>query len=77
MYACIRETDADFSRECAPCNATAHSRDPPPRSLERRFVLPCSNFSGQVFARNIITVAAEVVGITRVLFQNPLCLVRV
>ena len=73
MYACILETSGGFFKGvCEPSNATAHSCDPPPPSLKRLLVLPCSTFSGQVFARNTITVAIEVVRVAWVLLQHLL-----
>jgi hypothetical protein len=75
MYACTRETGGGFFEGvCPPSNATANFRDPPPPSLERRLVLPCSKFSGQVFARHTITVSIEVMRIAQVLLEHPLCL---
>src|SRR5215213_1381571 len=74
MYACILEIGRGFFEEvCAPSNATAHFRDPPPPSLERRLVLLCSKSLGQVFARNTITVAIEVIRVAGVLLQDLLC----
>jgi hypothetical protein len=74
MYAYIPEIGCGFfDGVCTPSNATANFCDPPPPSLERRLALPCSKFSGQVFARNAITVAIEVVRIARVLLQHLLC----
>ena len=65
---------ADFSRGCAhPEMQQPISATPPPPSLKRRLVLPYSKCSGQVFARNTITVAIEVVRIARVLLQHLLC----
>jgi hypothetical protein len=74
MYAYIGESGCRFFEGvCTPSNATAHFYDPPPPSLRRRLVLPYSKCSGQVFARNTITVAIEVVRIARVLLQHLLC----
>jgi hypothetical protein len=74
MYACVHEISGGFFEGvCAPSNTTAYLRDPPPLSLKRRLVLPCSTFSGQEFARNTITVAIEVVWIAWVLLQHLLC----
>ena len=74
MYAYIGEVGYKFFEGvCTPSNATAHFCDPPPPSSKRRLVLPYSKCSGQVFARNTITVAIEVVRIARVLLQHLLC----
>ena len=74
MYACIPEIGCGFFEGVStPSNATANFRNPPPPSLKRRLVLPYSKCSGQVFARNTITVAIEVVRIARVLLQHLLC----
>src|SRR5215208_6649396 len=74
MYACVRETGRGFFAWVrTPSNAAAQLHDPPPPSLKRRLLLPCSTFSGQVFARNTITVAIEIVRVARVLLQHLLC----
>jgi hypothetical protein len=74
MYACNCKTGRGFfAGVFTPSNATAHSCDPPPPSSKRRLVLHYSKCSGQVFARNTITVAIEVVRIARVLLQHLLC----
>src|SRR5215211_37395 len=74
MYAYIGESGCRFFEGvCTPSNATAHFYDPPPPSLRRRLVLPYSKCSGQVFARNTITVAIEVMRIARVLLQHLPC----
>jgi len=74
MYACVLETECGFFEGvCAISNATAYLHDPPPPSLERRFVLPRSMFSGQVFARNTVAVSVKVIRIARVLLQDLLC----
>jgi hypothetical protein len=74
MYACVPEIGGGFFEGVyAPSNATAHSCDPPPPSFQRRLVLPYSKCLGQVFARNTITIAIEVVRIARVLLQHLLC----
>jgi hypothetical protein len=73
-YACDYKIGRGFFEvACAPSNATADLRDPSPPSLKRILVLPCSTFSGQVFVRNTITVAIEVVRVARVLLQHLLC----
>jgi hypothetical protein len=73
MYACNCETERGFFEGVV--HAQQCSRPiprPTPPSLKRRLVLPCSTFSGQVFARNTITVAIEVVRIAWVLLEHPL-----
>jgi hypothetical protein len=75
MYACNCETGRGFfAGVFTPSNATAHSCDPPPPSSKRRLVLHYSKCSGQVFARNTITVAIEVIRVAGVLLQDLLCL---
>jgi hypothetical protein len=64
-----------FDGVFTPSNATVHFCDPPPPSSKRRLVLPYSKCSGQVFARNTITVAIEVVRIAPLLFQHLLCFI--
>src|SRR5215216_4767943 len=73
MYAYIGEIGCRFFEGvCTPSNATANFCDPPPPSSKRRLVLPYSKCSGQVFARNTITI--EIVRVARVLLEHPLCL---
>jgi hypothetical protein len=54
------------------CNRQFPRHTPP--SLERRLVLPCSKFAAQVLAHHTISVAIEVVRVTWVLLEHPLCL---
>jgi hypothetical protein len=73
MYACIPETGRGFFEGvCTLVDIPAQFCDPPPPSFERRFVLPSSQVSGQVFTRHTVAVTVEVIRIARVLLEHPL-----